>query len=82
MELRNSLPMSRDLFGTWKNLVLNEQILINRIAKIVTIEANLGNNVTGVEAWFINQLTLFYKLGAIHKLPRWARGICQISTLF
>ena len=46
MELRNSLPMSRDLFGTWKNLVLNEQILINRIAKIVTIEANLGNNVT------------------------------------
>ena len=26
------------------------------------------------DAWFINQLTLFYKLGAIHKLPRWARG--------
>ena len=35
--------MSRGLFGTYINLVLNEQILINRIAKIVTIEANLGN---------------------------------------
>ena len=53
MELRQSLPMSRGLFGTYINLVLNEQILINRIAKIVTIEANLGNIIFNLIIYLI-----------------------------